>query len=286
MSSPLSADTRAWRRPRVLAILVAAAALVLASLASVGGGADAREQESARAAKPTVVLVHGAWADASSWSRVIARLQADGYKVFAPPNPLRSLAGDAASVRAFLESLRGPIVLVGHSYGGAVITNAATGNRHVKALVYVDGFAPAKGETATQLVGPHSALSADPTTVFKLVPATLPPTADTEVYLKRSTVFTSFANGLSAKMKAIIAATQRPGRFGALNEPSGAPAWRKIRSWYVLGTRDKIIPPSAQRAMARRARSTITRLNAGHLGLISNPNTATRVIERAARSVR
>lgn len=286
MSSPLSAVIRARRRPRILAILVAAAALVLASLASVGGGADAREQQSARAAKPTVVLVHGAWADASSWNRVIARLQADGYKVFAPPNPLRSVAGDAASVRAFLESLRGPIVLVGHSYGGAVITNAATGNTHVKALVYVDGFAPARGETPTQLVGPKSALAGDPTAVFKFVPATLPPTPDTDLYLKRSTVFTSFANGLSAKMKALIAATQRPGRFGALNEASGTPAWRKIRSWFLIGTRDKIIPPSAQRAMAKRAHSTITRFNEGHLGLISDPRTTTRVIERAARSVR
>jgi pimeloyl-ACP methyl ester carboxylesterase len=127
--------------------------------------------------KPTVVLVHGAWADASSWSRVVERLQHDGYTVAAVPNPLRSLSGDAAYVRAFLDTLTGPVVLVGHSYGGAVITNAATRDPNVRALVYIDAFAPDEGHAVTPLAGPDSALSvADPTTVFNFVPATLPPT--------------------------------------------------------------------------------------------------------------
>ena len=216
---------------------------------------------------PTIVLVHGAWADASSWSRVVSTLHDEGYKVRAIANPLRSLSGDAASVRAFLDSLTGPIVLVGHSYGGAVITNAASGNPNIKALVYVDAFAPDDGEDATALAGPDSALSVDPTTVFDLVPPTFPPTAASDLYLKESTVFTSFANGLSDDEK-----------------PSGTPAWRTIPSWYVLGTRDKIIPPSVQRSMAERAGSTIVEFDAGHVGLMSDPKTVTRVIEQAVRA--
>jgi pimeloyl-ACP methyl ester carboxylesterase len=231
------------------------------------------------------VLVHGAWADASSWTKVITRLHDDHYRVVAVANPLRSLSGDAAYVRAFLETLRGPIVLVGHSYGGAVITNAATGNRNIKALVYVNAFAPDEGETSTALAGPDSALSvSDPSTVFDFVPATLPPTPATDLYLKKSTVFASFATGLSARDKAVVAATQRPVTIGALNEPSGAPAWRTIPSWYLIGNEDAVIPASAERAMAERAGSTIIEYDAGHLGLLSDPGTVTRGIELAARA--
>jgi pimeloyl-ACP methyl ester carboxylesterase len=263
--------------------IVAAIALVVSGL---GPAQSSSAQESRPGtAKPTIVLVHGAWADASNWSGVIPRLQDDRYTVVALANPLRSLSGDAAYVRTYLETVTGPVVLVGHSYGGAVITNAATGNPNVKALVYVNAFAPDAGETATELAGPDSALSVpDPTTVFDFVPATLPPTASTDLYLKKSTVFASFATGLSARDKAVVAAAQRPATIGALNEPSGTPAWRTIRSWYLLGKKDAIIPPGAQRAMAERAGSTVTEYNAGHLGLISDPQTVTEGIERAARA--
>ncbi|MEV1005384.1 alpha/beta hydrolase [Nonomuraea sp. NPDC050202] len=271
------------RRPRTAVALLTAAALILASL-NPAQSAAAQDSRS-RTAKPTVVLVHGAWADASSWSRIVARLQAGGYPVRAIANPLRSLSGDAASVRAFLETLTGPVVLVGHSYGGAVITNAATGNASVKALVYVNAFAPDAGESATQLAGPDSALSVpDPTAVFDLVPPTLPPAADTDLYLKTSTVLASFATGLSLDDKAIVAATQRPATVGALNEPSGAPAWRTIPSWNVIGTKDRIIPPGVQRAMAKRAGSTVVEYDAGHVGLMTAPRTVTYVIEQAARA--
>src|SRR4051812_4004711 len=165
------------RRPRA-AVATALAAVTLAGL-TIGVTSSAQGSRSA-AAKPTVVLVHGAWADASNWSGVIARLQSDGYNVAAIPNPLRSLAGDAAYVKTYLQTVKGPIVLVGHSYGGAVITNAATGVSNVKALVYVNAFAPDNGETPTALAGPDSALSVpDPTTIFDFVPAKLPPTPDT-----------------------------------------------------------------------------------------------------------
>lgn len=284
MTSPRPrAALHARRRPTAAAALLAAAALVLVSLGTARS-APAQERRP-HAPKPTIVLVHGAWADASSWSKVVTRLQHHGYRVAAVANPLRSLSGDAASVRAYVESLEGPIVLVGHSYGGAVITNAATGNADVKALVYVNAFAPDEGESATALAGPDSALSvSDPSTVFDFVPADAPPAPATDLYLKKSTVFASFATGLSTPDRALVAATQRPATIAALNEPSGAPAWRTIPSWYLIGTRDRIISPGAERAMAERAGSTVTEYNAGHLGLMSASRTVTQGIERAART--
>ena len=237
-----------------------------------------------QAPQATIVLVHGAWADASNWSGVIDRLLGDGYTVRAIPNPLRSLPGDAASVRAFLETLSGPVVLVGHSYGGAVITNAATGLPNVKALVYVNAFALDEGETALEAAGADSDLSnPDPTQVFDFVPAG-PPTPATDLYLKKPTVFASFATGLDDDDKAKVYATQRPGAFGGLADKSGTPAWKTIPSWYLIGTGDKIIPPDVQRAMAKRAGSDVTEFDEGHLGLISDPKTTTQVIEQAARS--
>ncbi len=281
-----TSDTHAERRPRrrrrSVAALLAVAALVLTGLylpQSVAAG-----ESPSRSPKPTIVLVHGAWADASSWNRVTSRLQDDGYTVRAIPNPLRSLPGDSASVRAFLESLSGPIVLVGHSYGGAVITNAATGNPNVKALVYVNAFAPDEGESPFDLVGADSALSGDPTTLFDFVPADLPPTADTDLYLKKAVVFESFALGLSPDEKLMVWATQRPGALGGLSDHSGEPAWRTIPSWYLVGVKDKIIPAGSQRAMAARAGSTVTEYRAGHLGLISEAGTVTRIIEQAAQA--
>ncbi|MBO0811072.1 MAG: alpha/beta hydrolase [Microlunatus sp.] len=228
--------------------------------------------------------MHGDWADASSWNRVTSSLQDDGYTVRAIPDPLRSLSGDSAYVRAFLQTLSGPVVLVGHSYGGAVITNAATGVSNVDALVYINAFAPDEGQSVFDLAGPDSALAGDPTTLFDFVPQTLPPTADTDLYLKRSTVFNYFATGLSPADKSLVYATQRPAAFGSLTEKSGVPAWKTIPSWYLIGLDDKIIPAGAQRAMAEHAGSTIAEYDGGHLGLMSDPGTVSRFIERAARA--
>ncbi|GAA0583775.1 alpha/beta hydrolase [Kribbella sandramycini] len=262
----------------MLALLVTGVAVALAAFNPAQSVASQQ-----RTPKPTIVLVHGSWADASSWNRVTERLQDNGYTVRAIPNNLRSVTGDAASVRAFVQSVPGPVVLVGHSYGGFVITNAATGLANVKALVYINAFAPDAGETPFQLVGPDSALAVDPATVFDLVPPTLPPSPVTDVFLKRSTVFNSFATGLSVHDKDLVFATQRPGALGALNEPSAAPAWKTIKSWSAIGTADKIIPATAQRAMSKRAGAVVTEYAGGHLGLLSDPRTVTRVIERAAR---
>jgi len=258
-------------------------AILLAVLAVVRAPGTLASRSHHEHAKPTVVLLHGDWADASGWSDVIKRLQHDGYPVVAPPNPLRSLSGDAAYVRAFLDTLSGPMVLVGHSYGGAVITNAATGDPNVRALVYVDAFMPDEGQTVFQLAGPDSAISADPTTIFNFVPATLPPTPTTDLYLKTSVFLRAFANGVPRSKARILAASQRPATL-AQNEPSGVPAWRTIPAWYLIGTQDHIIPAAAQRAMAEHAGARISSFKAGHLGLVSRPNAVTRVIERAARA--
>jgi pimeloyl-ACP methyl ester carboxylesterase len=233
---------------------------------------------------PTVVLVHGAWADGSGWSGVVERLLRAGYPVRVPPNPLRSLAGDAATIADFLATLEGPVVLVGHSYGGAVISNAATGNENVKALVYVDAFAPEEGETIFPLVGADSALAGDPATLFDPVPYPGAPAGDVDLYLQQQVFLTSFANLVDPAEAAVLYTTQRPIAFSAGNEPSGPPAWRTIPSWYLLGTRDLIITPTAQASMAERAGATVVPVRAGHLSLVSAPSAVARLIGQAARA--
>jgi pimeloyl-ACP methyl ester carboxylesterase len=237
--------------------------------------------------KATIVLVHGAWADASSWHPVTRKLQSEGYQVLAPPNPLRSLSGDAAYLSAFLrDRTSGPVVLVGHSYGGAVITNAGTSDPDMKALVYVNGFAPDEGESVLDLVTakPGSALAADPATVFDFVSYPGAPAGDVDLYVKQDVFPHAFANDLPPKRAAVLAASQRPITFSALAEPSGPPAWETIPSWYLLGTADNVIPPAQQRAMAQRAGSTTVKVKAGHLSMLSRPNAVTDLIRTAASS--
>ena len=258
-------------------------ALVVALLAASLPAASATASQ--KPPKPTIVLVHGAWADGSSWDKVTRQLQSDGYTVRVPPNPLRSLSGDSATIAGFLATLSGPIVLVGHSYGGAVITNAATGNGNVKALVYVDAFAPDEGELVFPLVGADSVLNGNPADIFDIVfPFPGAPFEDADLYIKHDVFVTSFAAGVPLREANALYATQRPIRFGAGTEPSGVPAWKTIPSWYVLGSEDQIITPTAQEFMATRAAATITRVKAGHLSLISRSSAVTSVIEQAARS--
>lgn len=236
--------------------------------------------------KPTIVLVHGAWADGSSWSAVIRILQDQGYTVYAPPNPLRGLASDSAYIASFLRTITGPIILVGHSYGGAVITNAATGNPNVKALVYVDGFAPDQNETLGQLLSTPpppgavgSCLGGNPTAVFNFVPLN---NGDFDLYIKPSVFPSCFANSIPADQAAVLASVQRPGAASGFAEKSGVPAWKSIPSWYVVGTLDKVIPPYVQLFMAQRAHSTIIMVRAPHPSMITQPQQVTRVIEQAA----
>ena len=261
----------------ILALLIVPA-YVVAARSDTGSGP-----------KPSIVFIHGAWADGSSWSRVISILQQQGYTVYAPANPLRGLTSDAAYIASFLQSISGPIILVGHSYGGAVITNAATGNPNVKALVYIDAFAPDQGESLASLssVPPPpgqspSCLSGDPTTVFNFVPLT---GGEVDLYVKPNLFPSCFANDLSPKAGAVLASTQRAFALSALPQLSGVPAWKTIPSFYLVGTIDNVIPPFAQLFMAQRAHSTIVQVRAGHLSMISHPEAVADLINQAAQTV-
>jgi pimeloyl-ACP methyl ester carboxylesterase len=283
-------------RPARLRLVIAAAILALAGLlaAAIAGGparaADAPGPSWAAKTRPVIVLEHGAWADASSWNRVIRILTHEGFTVYAPPNPPRGLATDAAYPHDFLtenaELTGKPVVLVGHSYGGAVITDAAVGDAEVKALVYVDAFIPAKGESIAALLarpqGAGSCIGGNPDTVFNPVPFPGGPQGDADLYLLPGKFPSCFASGLSASEAALLAVTQRPLAANAATDVSGPPAWKTIPSWAVVGTGDKVIPPALLTFMARRARAHITDVNAGHLSLISKAGAVARVIVKAA----
>jgi pimeloyl-ACP methyl ester carboxylesterase len=257
-----------------------AALLAAALLLATPGRATSR----AVAAKPTIVLVHGAWADASSWDGEIGRLRADGYAVVAPANPLRSLSGDAAYIASVLKTIKGPIVLVGHSYGGAVITDAATGNSNVKALVYINAFVPAEGESVLQLAAknPGSQL---PTSITEAPYVAGGGEKGVDVYIKPADFRSAFAGDVAPATAAVMAATQRPVTLAALSEKAGAPAWAHIRSWYLIGSQDHAIPPATQTFMAKRAHSRITTISASHASLVSHPAAVTKVILTAAHAV-
>ena len=178
---------------------------------------------------------------AAAHGGVIRRLQADGYTVYAPPDPLQGLPYDSASLADFLHSISGPIVLVGHSYGGAVITNAATGDKQVKALVYVDAFAPAQGQTIAQLLASDPGSCAVPANL-RVVPFPGAPSGVGEAYIKQSVFADCMADGLPAAEAHVLGVTQLPIATVALTQPSGVPAWKAIPSWAVVGTADHAIP--------------------------------------------
>lgn len=271
-----------FRRPTARFLGITALLLV-----GILAGQPASAGESHRHSLPTVVLVHGAWADGSSWSKVVRRLQRDGYPVVAGPNPLRGLDEDSAYLRDYLETITGPIVLVGHSYGGSVITNAATGNENVTALVYVDAFIPDIDQSALELAGPDSALApaaTDPTSVFKLVPFPGAPEGVADAYVLPDVFVKDFANGLPRAEGRTLAAVQPPTSVAIATSTSGEPAWKTIPSWDLIGTEDRVIPPAQQFAMARNAGSEIRTVRSGHLSLISHPGAVTRIIEEAARA--
>lgn len=238
--------------------------------------------------KPTIVLVHGAWADASSWNAVTTALHGQGFTVLAPTNQLRGLASDAAYISSFLaQRTTGPVVLAGHSYGGTVITNAATGGGDVRALVYVDAFIPAEGETVFGLLGGSgSAFDVpDPTAVFDIAGYPGAPEGDAEAFLKPSAVHEAFAHDLPEADRWLIAAVQRPITLSANSAASAAAAWRTLPSWAVIGTEDQVIPAATQRAMAERAGATITEAAGSHVSMISQPQVAIDAIRAAAAHI-
>jgi pimeloyl-ACP methyl ester carboxylesterase len=238
-------------------------------------------------AKPTVILVHGAWADASSWSGEVTTLQAAGYDVRAIANPLQDLTTDSEYVADYLKTIHGPVVLAGHSYGGAVITNAAAGLANVKALAYVDASAPAPGEINGQLSGAGSILAKDtPAQLFFTTSYPGAPAGASELYLTENIFIHNFANDLPTREAKRLWASQRGASPVAFDTPSKAAAWKSIPTWYFISTGDQIITAQSELAMARRAHSHITMFHGGsHLTLISHPNAVTSVIASAICSL-
>ena len=277
-------------RIAAIAVVLAVAGLLVSGSLIVPAAAATAKVASGVGPKPAIVLEHGAWADGSSWAGIIQRLQGDGYTVYAPPDPLRGLANDSATLADFLKTISGPVILVGHSYGGMVVTNAATSDPNVKALVYIDAFIPAQGETAFGLTAAQPGSCVGSANAFNVVPYPGAPAGDFDTYLKAGPDLPypgfaqCFANGLSASQAAILAATQRPAAFSAGSDPPGVPAWQTRPSWSLIGTADHVIPPAEQLFMSKRAGAHITEIDAGHLSLISNPGAVTGVIEAAANA--
>jgi pimeloyl-ACP methyl ester carboxylesterase len=234
---------------------------------------------------PTVVLVHGAFADGSSWSGVIERLTTRGITTVAVANPLRGVSADSAYLASVLSQTPGPIILVGHSYGGALISNAATGNENVVALVFVAAFAPDEGE----VLGQVEAGSKDSVLNSALIPRQYP-TADggsaTEFFIDPAKARDAFAGDVSDQQAVLIAAVQRPVAELAFGEPSGPPAWKEKPCWAVVATGDKAAGTDVVRSMAERTGATITEVEGSHVIMISRPDVVADVIMEAVSTVR
>jgi pimeloyl-ACP methyl ester carboxylesterase len=229
--------------------------------------------------KPTIMLVHGAFADSSSWRDVASRLLAEGYPVLAASNPLRSVTHDASQVADLIDSIAGPVILVGHSYGGMVITQAAHGKKNVKALVYVAGFAPDVGESAFTLSEkfPGSTLGSALARPVSLSDG------DSDLYIDQAKFAVQFAADLPIGDARLMAATQRPVTDSALNEPASVAAWKTIPTWFIYGSGDKNIPSAAEAFMAQRARAkkVVEIKRASHALMVSHPDALVQLIEDA-----
>ena len=269
--------TKFSRRIGMALIAGAAGLAVLVPLQSLAQPAASAQQQ----AKPTVVLVHGAFADSSSWDGVVRGLQARHYPVIAAANPLRGPKFDAAAVASVVDSIKGPVVLVGHSYGGSVISAAASGKTNVKALVFVAAFAPDAGETALGLTGKFPGSTLGPT----LAPPVPLPDGGKDLYIQQDKFPAQFAADVPVGKARLMAVGQRPIAEAALNEPSSeAPAWKSVPSWSVYGSGDKNIPPAALAFMAERAKSvkTVVVEGASHVVMTSHPDAVAKLIAEAA----
>jgi pimeloyl-ACP methyl ester carboxylesterase len=240
---------------------------------------------SATTAPLTVVLVHGAFADASSWSGVVERLHAAGVQVTAPANPLRGISVDSAYLASVVRQIPGPVLVVGHSYGGAVISNAATRASNVVGLVFVAAFAPDEGER----LGEVEAGSRDSVLNSALVSLQYPSgdgmQTAVEFAIDPAKFRDAFAADLPIEQTAVMAATQRPVAESAFSEASGAPAWKTLPSWAVVASGDKAAGADVVRAMAERAGATVTEVDGSHVIMISRPETVAEVILTAAAAV-
>ncbi|KAA2266589.1 alpha/beta hydrolase [Solihabitans fulvus] len=233
--------------------------------------------------RPTVVLVHGGLSDASSWDAVVAGLLRDGHTVLAPPNPLRGQDNDAAYVASVLRTVPGPVVLVGHSYGGAVITNAGR-EPNVRALVYLAAMGPAEGENAQDAVGDHPGGVPEEAIVTRPFPL---PDGGTgvDVYLDQARFHDVLAHDVPAERAAVLAVTQRPLAMATQSDRSGPPAWASLPSWYLVAAGDRALPPGAQRAMAAKMGADTIELDTSHLPHVSRPDAVADLIRAAVRAV-
>src|SRR5215210_7651195 len=234
---------------------------------------------------PTVVLVHGAFADASGWAGVISRLQAEGIPVMAPANPLRSVSGDAAYIASVVNQIPGPVLLVGHSYGGVVISNASPQADNVVGLVYVCAFIPDEGEALQSL----AEQATDSVLGAALRPAQFPTgegqEPGVELYIDPAQFHEVFCADLPAEQAAIMAVSQRPGSAAGFGEPSGPVGWKMLPSWALISPSDVTIGPSGERFMAERAKATITEVDASHVAMISQPQATAELILSALQAV-
>ena len=236
------------------------------------------------ATTPTVVLVHGAFADASGWSGVISLLQAEGITAMAPANPLRSVSGDAAYIASAVNQIPGPVLLVGHSYGGMVISNAAPMAENVVGLVYICAFIPEEGESIQGL----AEQSTDSLLGPNLRPAQYPSGGDEpgiELYIDQAVFHEVFCADLPAEQAAVLAVSQRPGADIGFGEPSGPAGWKMLPSWAVIATADKTIGVTGLRAMAARAGSISVEIDASHCVMISQPKATADLIRTALGSL-
>ena len=227
--------------------------------------------------KPTIVLIHGAFADASGWSGVIERLTALGYAAYAPPNPLRHVITDGDSVRTFVSTIDGPVVLVGHSYGGSVITNASVGAPNVRALVYISAYLPDEGET----LGAAGALdggSNDLVEHLLVRPYAGMPEGDGDAYINPEFFHEQFCADLPADLAAVMAVSQRPITLACFGIPSGPAGWKTLPSWAMVASNDHAIPPVAERAMATRAGANTVEISSSHVAFISHPDETVELI--------
>ena len=266
-----------------IALAISSLALVSVALATPPSIATLKERtmnDKSISTKPTIVLVHGAFAESSSWDGVAKELLALGYPVIAAANPLRSIKNDADYVASVVKNVKGLVVLVGHSYGGSVITNAAHGNENVEALVYVSAFAPDIGETVAELSGkfPGSTLGS------ALTPPVALPGGGVDLYILQDKFRAQFAADVALAQAKLMAVTQRPITNLALNEPSATPAWKTIPSWFIFGSLDKNIPLAALSFMAQRAGSkkTVELKGASHVVMVSHPDAVARIVAEAA----
>jgi pimeloyl-ACP methyl ester carboxylesterase len=268
---------------RGVRLLATALAAMFLTLAVAHGDAQARAGAKPSGAKPTIVLVHGAFADASGFAAVTARLQHRGYTVVAPPNPLRGPASDAAYVASKLKQIQGPIVLVAHSYGGAVITEAATQVTNVKALVYLDALALDEGESNAD-IGQRFPGSK----IFDALQPQKFPQADgtegTEFIIDPAKFHDVFAADLPTRLTDVMATAQRPLTLAGNVEKSTKPAWKTIPSWYLVGRQDQIFTAEAQRFMAKRAHAHTVEIDSSHAVYLSHPGAVAALILRAARA--